>query len=176
MWTGALIITEFKWGNRRFRLENQMINAFPFENLRKIWAVMWGGVFFLLVSIYLVVLATLCSGFLTHKVMFNCQMLRREIKWLVFVSHQPLLWWPVCERHTRSTSIKIIRSSFILKNLKQVSCKGGIGEGAHWILNFAAFSFITLSSCFCILLFVCFWRNVSSSFKKEEGIVKDSLG
>ena len=131
MWTGALIITEFKWGNRRFRLENQMINAFPFGNLRKIWAVMWGGVFFLLVSIYLVVLATLCSGFLTHKVMFNCQMLRREIKWLVFVSHQPLLWWPVCERHTRSTSIKIIRSSFILKNLKQVSCKGGIGEGGR---------------------------------------------
>ena len=45
------------------------------------------------------------------------------------LSHQPLLWWPVCERHTRSTSINIIRSSFILKNLKQVSCKGGIGEG-----------------------------------------------
>ena len=153
-----------------------MINVFPFGNLRKIWAVMWGSVFFLLVSIYLVVLATLCSGFLTHKVMLIVKCLCVRSSGLCkILSHQPLLWWPVCERHTRSTSIKIFRSSFILKNLKQVSCKGGIGGGgAHWILNFAAFSFITLSS-FCILLFVCFWRNVSS-FLKESEIVKDSLG
>ena len=148
-----------------------MINVFPFGNLRKIWAVMWGSVFLLLVSIYLVVLATLCSGFLTHKVMLivKCLCVRSSGSCEI-LSHQPLLWWPVCERHTRSTSIKIIRSSFILKNLKQVSCKGGIGGGGHWILNFAAFSFITLSSCFvsfCLFLEERFFFFL---------IVKDSLG
>ena len=40
----------FIWENRKFWLENEMVRAFPFGQLPKIWAVIWGDEIFLLFS------------------------------------------------------------------------------------------------------------------------------
>lgn len=48
------------------------------------------------------------------------------------LSHQALLWWFVCERDIPAE--QVIRRSFILKKLKQISCKGrssGSGGRGH---------------------------------------------
>ena len=69
--------THYLHGNRKFRLENQMVPAIPFGKLQKIWAVIWGDAIFLL---FLVCSADLdCSGSFSHHVKFSSLMFMKKI-------------------------------------------------------------------------------------------------
>ena len=69
------------WENWKFWLENQMVGAFPFRNLQKIWAVIWGDANFLL--FFLTVRSAdediLCSGPFSYHVTFYSFMFMHNI-------------------------------------------------------------------------------------------------
>ena len=75
----ALGYLPFTWENRKFRMENQRVQAIPFGKLQKKWAVFYDDVVFLLFLVCSADLDMVCSGSSSHHAKFYILMFMHRI-------------------------------------------------------------------------------------------------